>query len=505
MARGMRGWILGAALVALVAGGAGVLGAVGQPETATLNFAISANPDTLDPQRTAGTLTFQTVRSFYDTLVEPDPNGRIIPALAERWESSPDGLVWTFKLRQGVKFHNGDVFAARDVKATLERIMAEATGSPKRSEVTAISSIATPDDNTVVITLSKYTPLLATLASGWGAILPSRLIASSHDFARQPVGTGPFRFVEWVRDSRLVLDRNADYWMKGYPKLSRVNMNIVPERVVQVQGLLTGALDVAVELTDADARQLEAGRDTTVQRGLSSMVFVLAMNCSRPGLSDVRLRQAVSQAVDKQRVLDTAYGGGKVVGTFMDYSSVYYKELSNLLPFDPEKAKRLVAEVGAPAQRELELALPQNYEQHVKAGEIYQDMLTRIGLKVKIRLMDWSTWLSDVYRGGNYDLTVIAHTGKLDPDGRLAGYGTDKTYVKWVNAGVASLIDKARTTLAFDARKQLYDQVLEAMAREVPQVYVGTAYRYIGLRKNVSGFIMDPTVDTFDFRMTEKK
>jgi peptide/nickel transport system substrate-binding protein len=127
-------------------------------------------------------------------------------------------------------------------------------------------------------------------------------------------------------------------------------------------------------------------------------------------------------------------------------------------------------------------------------------MLAKAGISVKIRLVDWSTWLGDVYQKANYDLTVIGHTGKLDPDARLGGYGTEKTYVRWINPETARLLEEARTLSGFAARKKLYDRILEIMAREVPFVYTGTTYRYTGMRKGVEGFVMLPKIDTPDFR-----
>ncbi len=309
----------------------------------------------------------------------------------------------------------------------------------------------------------------------------------------------------WVRDNRITLARNPDYWMAGYPKLDGVTMNIITEHAVQIQGLLGGQIDVSYLVNKEDLDQLKSNPQTTYTTDLTSLVCVLAMNDSRAPFNNLMVREAISYAIDKKSALDVAYGGGKVVGTFMDYSDPYYVDYSGLYPYNPEKARELLAASGAPIDRPIDLALPQNYDPHVKAGEIYQQMLAKVGLNVKIRLVDWSTWLSDVYKGGNYDLTVIGHTGKLDPDGRLAGYGTGKSYVHWNNSRAANLIAEARRTVGFAKRKPLYDQVLKIMAEEVPMVFVGTPYRYIGLRSNVSGFRMDPKLDTFDFRYTELK
>ena len=469
----------------------------------TLNFVLAGNPDTLDPHKTSGTLTFQTLKSVYDTLAEPDPSGKIVPALAESWEVSGDALTWTFYLRKDVVFHNGDKLTSKDVKATFDRIMDKATASPKAKEFGAIAAIETPDDFTVVLKLKEpASPLLATLASGWSAILPKRLIDSGHDFGTQPIGTGPFELTEWVRDSKIVLKKNKSYWMKGHPKLDEVIMYIIPERAVAVQGLISGQLDVAYLIDKDDLPILEASQDVKIDKSMSSLILVMSINCSNPVLQDLRVRQAINLAIDKQKVLDVAYNGGKPIGTFMDYGNAYYKDFTALYPYDPEKARKLLAEAGVGRDTAFELFLPQNYEVHVKAGEMYQDMLTKVGLNVKIKLVDWSTWISDVYRAAKYDLTVIGHTGKLDPDGTLAGYGTKDRYVRWINPRAAGLIDEARKVSGFENRKKLYDEVLGIMAEEVPFMYLGTSYRYMAVRKDVSDFRMTPTLDTFDFRWT---
>ncbi len=470
----------------------------------TLVFGLSGNPDTLDPQKTAGTLTFQVVKSFYDTLVEPNTDGTIVPALAESWIVSPDGLIWTFKLRRNVVFHNGQPFTSKDVRASLERIKDEATASPKRSEFAAIKEIRTPDAATVVIVLSQpYAPLLASLASGWGAILPSGLIASGHNFGAEPVGTGPFKFEKWIRDNKITMVRNDTYWMKGLPKLAKVEFQIIPERAVQVQGLSAGVIDAVEFIDPEDLPLFSSNPKVSIKKELTSLIMVMAMNCSREPLNDLRVRQAVNYAIDKQVVLDVAYGGGKVGSTFLDTGNAYYTDFSYLYPYNPDKARQLLKAAGVDT-REFTITVPQNYPLHVKAAELIQQMLEKVGMHVKLQLVDWSTWLSSVYNGGNYDFTVIGHTGKLDPDGTLAGYGTGK-YVKWINATAAQKIKEAAAISDFAARKKLYTEVLEIMAKEVPFVYLGTSYRYVGTRSNVVDFRMTPNLDTFDFRWTELK
>jgi len=490
-------------VVATLAGATGIEETGGQEEV--LRFGLSGNPDTLDPHTTSGTLTFQTIRSFYDTLVEPDRSGQLVPALAETWDISDDGLVWTFTLREGVTFHNGAPLTSADVKATFERLVDPAIASPKAPEFAAIEAIETPDASTVVFRLSEPSvPMLASMASGWGAILPASLIDSGHDFASEPVGTGPFIFVEWVRDSRIVMEKYDEYWMEGHPRVDGVVINIIPEDAVQVQGLLGGELHAIDSVNSQDLPMLESNPEVYVRKDLSALVMVLAMNTARAPLGTLAFRQAVNYAIDKQAVMDIAYGGGEPVGTFMDVGDPYYVDYTDLYPYDPTRAREALEASGVELDEPLVMALPEIYEAHVRAGEMYQEMLEDVGIDVELRLVDWSTWINDVYVGGAYDFTVIGHTGKLDPDGRLDGYGKPgENYVTWENEEAARAIDEARRVADPNRRRELYARALELMAREVPHVYVGTSYRYAAMRSNVSGFHQDAKLDTFDFRYVE--
>jgi peptide/nickel transport system substrate-binding protein len=501
MSRYPRRRIAGAiAICALLISAVEPVSAAGGEEEArdVVEVAIAGDPDSLDPHATSGTLTFQVLRNVYDTLLVPNQEGRLEPSLATAWEVSDDELRWTFELREGVTFHDGSAFTAEDVKATFERILAEGSGSPWKAEFSSISRIEVAGPHRVVFHLDRpYAPLGASIASGWGAILPSDLIRTGHDFASQPVGTGPFRVADWVRDNRIVLDAYRDYWMEGVPRVDRVNFNIVTEPSVQVQGLIGGDLHVIDTVLPGDVEVIRGAEDARLHRQLTALVLVMAMNTNREPLDDLRVRQAINHAIDKDAVLDVAYTGGEVVGTFMDSRSPYYVDYTDLYPHDPQKAEGLLEEAGVGDEVSLDLVVPQNYEFHVRAAEMYNAMLTEVGLDTRLRLVDWSTWISQVYRGSDYDLTVVGHTGKLDPDGRLNG---EFDYTNWSSERAEELIEAARRESDFTARKELYAEVLEIMAREVPFMYLGSPYLYVGLREEVSGFEMDPTLDTYDFR-----
>ena len=493
-----------ALFLSLAFGVALALVSCGRQADPVLDVSLDGSPDTLDPHATSGTLTFQALKSVYDTLIEPDQDGQLIGALATSWSISPDGLEWSFTLREGVSFHNGDQLTSSDVQATFNRLLEPERASPNAGDFEAITQILAPDAQTVVFRLSQpFSPLLASLASGWGAILPASLIESGHDFGTEPVGTGPFTLVEWVRDNRIELRRNPTYWMADRPSVERVVIHSIPERAVQVEGLLRGDLDVVMAVDSTDVERVTSSARTRVEQIPTALVQVMAINTQRHPFTDLRVRQALNLAIDKQRVLDVAYGGGHVVGTFMDSGDPYYVDFTDLYPYDPQRARELLEDAGVGQETRIELVLPQIYEAHVRAGQIYQEMLTQVGLNVEIRLVDWSFWLEQVYGQARYDLTVIGHTGKLDPHGRLNGYGTDSMYVRWGRPDVAALIRRASLTTGFEARKQLYDQVLRVMAREVPFVFVGTSNRSLGLRESVTGFRVTPKLDTPDFRWVQ--
>ncbi|MFP4566114.1 MAG: ABC transporter substrate-binding protein [Spirochaetaceae bacterium] len=473
-------------------------GAESGADAQVVEVAVAGEPDTLDPHATSGTLTFQVLRNVYDTLVVPNRDGRIEPGLATSWETGEDELTWTFTLRQGVEFHDGSELTSADVKATFERILADDSGSPWKAEFSSISRITTPDASTVVFELDRpHAPLLASLASGWGAILPAELIEAGHDFGNEPVGTGPFRVGDWVRDNRIELERHDAYWMEGVPRVDRVDFNIVTEPSVQVQGLISGDLHIIDTVLPGDVETIRETPGTELYRQLTALVLVMAMNTDREPLDQLAVRQAVNHAIDKEAVLDVAYTGGEVVGTFMDSQSPYYVEFSDMYPYDPDRARELLEEANIGDEVTLDLVVPQNYEFHVRAAEMYNAMLAEVGLDTDLRLVDWSTWISDVYRNRRYDLTVVGHTGKLDPHGRLT---EEFGYTNWENARAEELIEQARRESDFDTRRRLYGEVLEIMAREVPFMYLGSPYLYVGLREEVEGFEMDPALDTYDFR-----
>ncbi len=470
-------------------------------------FALSGGPDTLDPHGTAATLAFMVMKSLYDTLVEPDDEGRLVPALAESWTVSPDGITWTFKLRSGVRFHHGKTLDAGDVKATLERILDPATRSPRRLQIGPIRSVEAVDALTVRIVLAeRFAPLLAALAEGWGAMLPADLIARKHDFSVRPVGTGPFTLAEWQRDSFIRLQRFDGYWIRGQPRLREVLIRFVPERAVRVAGLLSGEFDAVDTIDPDDLARVRANPDTRIITRVTSLVNVVAINNSRAALRDVRVRKALWHAIDRRQVLRTAYGPESVPSAvFMDVTSPFWVDMGDPYPFDPDRARRLLAEAGHGSGLTLDLALPQPFQAHIEAGQLVQAMLARVGITARPRVVEFGFWLSRIFGGGEYDLTIIGHTGKLDPEGRLVGWGDPaRNYIRYENQKVADLIHAGRITATPDLRRRIYAEALKMMTEDANFVILGTPVLYVGTHRTVRDFRQLYAVDTYDFRKTTK-
>lgn len=467
----------------------------------TLTMAMAAQPDTLDPQVTSATAAFQVSKSIYDTLVEVGPDGVIVPALAASYEVSADGLAYTFDLVT-TNFHDGTALDSSDAKASLERIMSEATASPKRSEFAAITSIDTPDAATVVVNLTQPQPaLLASLASGWGAILPSEKLAEGHDFGNNPIGTGAFVFQSWLRDNAITLAANPDYY-KGAPQLTEVVIRFVPDPAIQLQGLLTGEFDVADTIAAADRPTVESNPALAMVEEPSGLALVSAINTRHAYLSDPRVRRAFNLAVDSQTILDVAYGGGTPIGTFMEAGSPWLPADIEPYGYDPEQARALLAEVGVPSDWTLDMPLPQPYDAHIQAGQMVQDYLREVGVNAEIRIVEWGVWLSEVYgEARNFDLTVIGHTGKLDPSGRLDGYGVEaENYTGYDDLVTADLIAEGARVSDTAKRQELYGDALRRIHDAAPFIFFGTPGRAYAKQANVEGFWITPLLDSFDFR-----
>jgi len=469
----------------------------------TLVVAISANPDGLDPHKTVAAVTFEVAKSLYDTLVESDPQGNIVPGLAEKWEASSDGLRWTFYLRKGVKFHNGREMTSKDVKASFERILNPETKAPRAKDYAVIQSIETPDDYTVIFQLKEpQAAFLSNLAYGWAAIVP----VEEKDLRNHPVGTGPFRFVEWVPDSHVKLERFPDYFIKDQPYLDAVIFKIMPDPASKLTALKVGEVDVVDQVPPQEVEKLKGNPEIKLIQAPANGIYIMALNNAREPFNKKEVRQAISYAVDKKGVIEAAqWGQGAPIGSHMPPVTPFYVDLTDKYPYNPEKARQLLAQAGYPEGFEVTLIMPQPYDFHIRNCEVIADYLKKIGIKPKLETYEWGMWLDRVYMGRDYQATCIGHTGRLDPDPFLNRYVSDskENYMNYNNPRYDEIIRQAAVISDFQKRKELYAEAQRILAEDAVALYLMAPLWTVGVRKGVEGWQIFP-IDIFDLRTVYK-
>lgn len=472
------------------------LGGFATPMNNTAVIAVPDEPPSLDPTTNAAAAIDQVLnQNVYEGLVRATPDGKIVPALAESYEVSPDGLTYTFHLRKGVLFHNGQPFTARDVVATFTRDKAPAYGHPHPEYYTNIHTITAPDPYTVIFHLDQVdAAFLSVLALGDSVILPAIL---PPDIKDHPVGTGPFRFVEWSLGDHLTLARFKHYYRPGVPKLDRVTFRFMPDPASALAALLSGDVDIDARVPAEIAIGVKNNPAIKTIAGPQNLVQILAINNARTPFNDLRVRQAIAYALDRNAIIQgSMFGYGTPIGSHLTPTSPYYVDLTGLYPHDPTKARTLLAQAGYPHGFTTTMTLPQNYAIHVRTGEIIADQLSRVGINVQLKLVDWGQWLARVYHQADYDLTVIGHVGKLDPGLMLTGYGAARKnyYFRrgYDNPTLDALLAQGMRTLNEIKRKKIYAQAQEIIARDVVNYFIQDPDQIFLLKDGLTGFSLYP-------------
>ena len=470
----------------------------------TLTVAVAADPDGLDPHKTVAAATFQITRNIYDTLVQSDGQGHIVPDLATRWQPSADGLQWTFTLREGVKFHNGRTLTAADVKYSFERLLAPETASPRAKDFANIKAISTPNAQTVVFELSKpQASFLSNLAYGWAAIVPQEAAATLRD---QPVGTGPFKIVEWVKDSHVTLERFDGYFVPGVTYLDRAVFKVISDPAARLAALRTGEVDVIPELPAQDVATVQKEPDLKIIQVPFNGIQYIAINNKVPPFDNLKVRQALNYAVDKQAVIDTAqFGLGVPIGSHLPPATDYYVDLAGKYPYNPEKARQLLAEAGYPNGFETTIILPQPYDFHIRNGEVVADQLARVGIRCKLETMEWGTWLKQVYNGREFALTAIGATGRLDPDPFLSPYisTSQENMRNYSNPKFDALAAQGAVEADPQKRHEIYAQMQTLLADDAAAIWLLAPLSSVTLRQTVQGWVVYP-IDIYDLRTVWK-
>lgn len=462
----------------------------------TVRVAMATEPDNLDPYLSAATDTNSMMDNVFDGLFEAGENGELVPAIAESFQVSEDGLTYTFKLKQGVTFHDGSALTSEDVYYSYAKLAGLNGQEPLSSKFSGIASIETPDDYTVIVKLKERDA--AFLAANIAAIVPKDYEKQSE----QPVGAGPFKFTEYQPGQQLVLEKNENFYDKEHtPKLARIEFKIMPDTNASVLALQSGDIDMIPGVSAQGVLQL--GDGYTIVSGPQNMVQLMALNNSVKPLGDVKVRQAINYAIDKDVIIQTvADGNGTKLGSNMSPAmKLYYQEgLENRYTPDAEKAKQLLKEAGYENGFDLTITVPSNYQFHVDTAQVISEQLKNVGIRVTIKQIEWSSWLEDVYNNAKYEATIIGLTGKLDPHEVLGRYETTyaKNFYKFSNSEFDGLLGQARTELNETKRADLYKQAQTILTEQAVAVFIMDPSRNTAMKKNLHGFKMYP-VQKYDF------
>lgn len=484
--------------------------------TGYLVAALNADIQTADVQKTSKDyeVPFNIFDRLVDVEVDADGNSKIVPSLAENWDISDDGLEYTFHLRQGVKFHNGNDFTAEDVAYTFHRMLTVEGGVNTEfidqikgadellaGETDTLEGVEVVDDYTIKVTLKEpFAGFLASISSPGVSIYDSEATEAAGDqFGMDPavtVGTGPFEFSSWSFNNQLVLTRNEDYW-KGASGLPGVVIKIIPDTETQSMMFESGELDI-LDLdyaADSADRFTETYPDQIVQGPRVGIVY-FTMNFNKEPFQDVRVRKAVQMSIDRQAILDALYGGrGQVEQGIFPHGLIGFNPDQEEIKYDPEAAKALLAEAGYADGFDMEIAADSSASDTMTmALEIVSDQLAEVGIRAEIKNYDESTWLETRKSGelGSFMSTWSADYN--DPDNFIYTFfgNEEKTRIRSINypdTEVMERVAKARTLVNEDERLAEYKALEEKLIHEdAAWVPMFSRLHLFAVSKRVQGF-----------------
>lgn len=451
-------------------------------------YGMTQDLASLDPHVDTDAGTRDVVFNLYEGLVKPTSDGGFIPAVASDYIISDDAKTYTFTLRDGITFHDGTPVTIEDVKYSIDRY-AEIQGESSAFS-SLVDSVEVQDDKTLVVNLkesySEFLPMMTI------AIIPQ----SNEDPAGNPIGTGPFKYVSYTPGQNLELEKYDGYWQEGVPSLDSVEFKFIADVDTAFVELQAGTIDILKYLTSAQAETL--GDDYNIVQGSMNLVHAMYLNSAYEPLSKTEVRQALCYAVDRDAINNFIFGGkSHIIGSHMipAMSKYYEPEAETVYSYDPEKAKELLADAGYADGFDLEITVPSSYSQHVDSAQIIADELSQVGINVTLNQVEWSTWLQDVYKGGNFQATVIGFDGTLAPSDWLKKYVTDdaKNFMHYSNTEYDDVFNTAYTTVDDDVKVENYKKAQMILAEDAAAVYIEDPANLVAVSKKFGGYTFYPT------------
>ncbi len=445
--------------------------------------------DSLDPHKAVAAGTKEVLFNVYEGLVKPDSAGNLNPAIASGYTISEDGRTYTFKLREGVKFHDGTLLSADDVKYSIERCMDDGSGTALVEAYTNIESVSVPDKTTVVIQLKEEdTEFLAYMTT---AIIP----ASNQSPDTVPLGTGPYKYVSRSPQENIIMERFDEYWGEA-AHIQNVVFKIIANADTITMNLKGGAVDMYPRVTSAQAAEL--GEEFTIEEGTMNLVQALYLNHKTEVFQDVRVRQALCYAIDPQEIMQfVSDGKGVEIGSsmFPTFEKYFMKELNDVYNQDLEKAKALLTEAGYPEGFTFKITVPSNYQQHVDTAQILAEEFKKIGVTAEIELIEWDSWLSDVYTDRNYESTVIGvDATSLTARALLERFTTDASgnFVLYSNKDYDTAFSNAMTATDENTKTKYYKECETILANDAANVYIQDLPQLVAVNKKFAGYEFYP-------------
>jgi len=465
----------------------------------TLIIAHGTDAVSLDPALATDSPSFTVIEHMYETLFEYQADGQIVPYLATGYRVSADNLTWTIDIRQGVTFHDGTPLTANEVKASLDRFIDPANAYTFRFLITRVQEINVLDTYKIELKLSSvFAPMMAHLTHGSTAIVKTGL-----DLDETPVGTGAFRFDSWERGQRIDLKRNENYWGER-PSLDGIRFLAVPEGTTRMALVETGEAHVAVRVPPQDVARLNANPNVTVENVASVRTIYIWFNNVMEPYTDVRVRQAINYAVNKEEIAEFVAGGAVRVSDAPISPGVFgYTPIGNY-DYDPERAKALLAEAGFPNGFSTTLYSPVGrYLQDIQITEAIQSQLAEVGVTATIETLEWAAYLEKtrqpketnevpigmlgwgaVTGDADYALFALFHTSEHVPAGSNRSF--------YSNLVVDALLDEARSNPDTSVRAALYADIMELIWSDAPWLFLHSETQLIAVRDNVQNLIIHP-------------
>jgi peptide/nickel transport system substrate-binding protein len=456
---------------------------------------LDADPPNLDPVFSSALVDRQVLNQVYDKLVDLDENLKIVPMLATSWVVGDNGLTYTFRLRQGVKFHDGTEFDAAAVKFNLDRALT-VEGSRRKGELALVKEVQVVDKYTVKVVLrDTFAPFLYVLTDRAGMMVsPVAVQRYGQDFANNPVGTGPFRFVERRRQDRIVLARNGQYWRKGFPKIDELVYRPYPDDDVRLANLVSGAATVITPLAPKDLDRVRSSPELALYAFPSLGFQGIWLNVTRPPFNNKALRQALAATIDRETIDRVVFLGTATPanGPFPPGSPGYDPKIP-VPKRDIGLARKKLQEAGFPNGFSFTL-LTAPGPVLTQLAQVYQAMAAEAGIRIQIQQVEFGTLLDRTDRK-DYEAALLGWSGRPDPDGNIYDFmrcGGPLNNAGYCNPKVDALLNRARATRVLEVRRSLYSEALKIILEDVPYIYVYHPQVLIGTSKRLANLPLIP-------------